>query len=117
MAIGLIIIGDEIMSGKRSDQHFPNVVQILKERGLSLDWARYLGDEPERIIAVLRCLLPQATLRICGGRPTTLGARQTEMFRAGANALMTGDYLTTCGNGAAQDLRMIADAGFEVVQP
>ena len=30
---------------------------------------------------------------------------------------MTGDYLTTCGNGAAQDLRMIADAGFEVVQP
>ena len=41
MAIGLIIIGDEIMSGKRSDQHFPNVVQLLKERGLSLDWARY----------------------------------------------------------------------------
>ena len=83
-----------------------------------------LADQPPleagealRIIAVLRCLLPQATLRICGGRPTTLGARQTEIFRVGANALMTGDYLTTCGNGAVQDLRMIADAGFEVVQP
>ena len=36
MAIGLIIIGDEIMSGKRSDQHFSNVVQILRERGLGL---------------------------------------------------------------------------------
>lgn len=83
-----------------------------------------LADQPPleagealRIIAVLRCLLPQATLRVCGGRPSTLGARQAEIFRAGANALMTGDYLTTCGNGAAQDLRMIADAGFEVVQP
>lgn len=54
MAIGLIIIGDEIMSGKRSDQHFPNVVQILKERGLQLDWARYLGDDPDRIVSVLK---------------------------------------------------------------
>ena len=81
-----------------------------------------LGDRPVmepgealRVVALLRCLLPQATLRVCGGRPSALGERQPEMFRAGANALMTGDYLTTCGNGAAQDVRMIADAGFKVV--
>ena len=67
MAIGLIIIGDEIMSGKRSDQHFPNVVQILKERGLSLDWARYIGDEPERIIAVLRETLASSDIVFCCG--------------------------------------------------
>lgn len=67
MAIGLIIIGDEIMSGKRSDQHFPNVVQILKERGLGLDWARYIGDEPERIVAVLRETFASSDIVFCCG--------------------------------------------------
>ncbi len=67
MAIGLIIIGDEIMSGKRSDQHFPNVVQILRERGLGLDWARYLGDEPERIVSVLRETLASSDIVFCCG--------------------------------------------------
>lgn len=54
MAIGLYIIGDEIMSGKRTDQHFPKVVEILRERGLQLSWAQYLGDDPARITAALR---------------------------------------------------------------
>lgn len=36
MAIGLIIIGDEILSGKRVDQHLPKVIALLKERGLQL---------------------------------------------------------------------------------
>ncbi len=54
MAIGLIIIGDEILSGKRRDQHFPKVVDLLAERGLQLDWAEYLGDDPQRITATLR---------------------------------------------------------------
>ena len=67
MAIGLIIIGDEIMSGKRSDQHFPNVVQILKERGLGLDWARYVGDEPERIVSVLRETFSGSDIVFCCG--------------------------------------------------
>jgi molybdopterin-biosynthesis enzyme MoeA-like protein len=35
MAIGLIIIGDEILSGKRTDQHFPKVVQMLKRAACS----------------------------------------------------------------------------------
>ena len=67
MAIGLIIIGDEIMSGKRSDQHFSNVVRILGERGLNLDWARYLGDEPERIIATLKETFASRDIVFCCG--------------------------------------------------
>lgn len=67
MAIGLIIIGDEIMSGKRSDQHFPNVVQILKERGLQLDWARYLGDDPDRIVSVLKESFATPDIVFCCG--------------------------------------------------
>ena len=54
MAIGLIIIGDEILSGKRTDKHFPKVVELLAARGLQLSWAEYVGDERERITSVLR---------------------------------------------------------------
>jgi molybdopterin-biosynthesis enzyme MoeA-like protein len=54
MAIGLIIIGDEILSGKRADKHFPKVVELLSARGLQLAWAEYLGDDRERITATLK---------------------------------------------------------------
>ena len=52
MAIGLIIIGDEILSGKRVDKHLPKVVELLAARGLQLDWAEYIGDDRERIVAM-----------------------------------------------------------------
>lgn len=51
---GLIIIGDEILSGKRADKHLPKVIELLKARGLSLDYADYVGDSPERITATLK---------------------------------------------------------------
>ncbi|NBQ90971.1 MAG: competence/damage-inducible protein A [Betaproteobacteria bacterium] len=54
MNFGLIIIGDEILSGKRQDKHLPKVIELLSARGLQLSWARYVGDERERITAVLR---------------------------------------------------------------
>src|SRR5512141_161013 len=54
MNFGLIIIGDEILSGKRADKHLPKVIELLSARGLSLSWARYVGDEPARITADLR---------------------------------------------------------------
>ncbi|MEO8154552.1 MAG: molybdopterin-binding protein [Rhizobacter sp.] len=54
MNFGLIIIGDEILSGKREDKHLPKVISLLAARGLSLSWARYVGDEPERITADLK---------------------------------------------------------------
>ncbi|MBX9676574.1 MAG: competence/damage-inducible protein A [Methylotenera sp.] len=49
--IGIYIIGDEILSGKREDKHLSKVIQLLKSRGLTLAWAEYLGDDPERMIA------------------------------------------------------------------
>jgi molybdopterin-biosynthesis enzyme MoeA-like protein len=54
MNFGLIIIGDEILSGKRADKHLPKVIELLAARGLQLSWARYVGDEPARITADLR---------------------------------------------------------------
>lgn len=50
----LIIVGDEILSGKRADKHLSKVIELLKARGLALDHAEYVGDDPERITAVLK---------------------------------------------------------------
>ena len=54
MVFGALIIGDEILSGKRQDKHFVKVIDILKQRGLELAWAEYLGDDLQRITAVLK---------------------------------------------------------------
>ena len=51
---GLIIVGDEILSGKRADKHMPKVIELLAARGLSLSWADYVGDSPERITQTLK---------------------------------------------------------------
>jgi molybdopterin-biosynthesis enzyme MoeA-like protein len=52
--IGALIIGDEILSGKRQDRHLAQVIATLKARGLALDWARYEGDDREVLTQVLR---------------------------------------------------------------
>jgi molybdopterin-biosynthesis enzyme MoeA-like protein len=54
MQFGAIIIGDEILSGKRQDKHFSQLIKILGERGLALSWCDYVGDDPERIVATLK---------------------------------------------------------------
>lgn len=53
-SFGVIIIGDEILSGKRVDKHLPKVIELLGARGLQLAWAEYVGDSPERITAALQ---------------------------------------------------------------
>lgn len=70
--------------------------------------------EALRCIALWRHILPTATLRVCGGRPAVLGERQPELFAAGANALMTGNYLTTAGKSVEADLSMIAAMGLNI---
>ncbi|MGJ7610802.1 MULTISPECIES: competence/damage-inducible protein A [unclassified Variovorax] len=52
-AFGLIVVGDEILSGKRADKHMTKVIELLAARGLQLSWAEYVGDEPARITAAL----------------------------------------------------------------
>ncbi len=65
---GLIIIGDEILSGKRADKHLPKVIELLKARGLQLDYADYVGDSPDRITATLeRAFASGDVVFSCGG--------------------------------------------------
>jgi molybdopterin-biosynthesis enzyme MoeA-like protein len=53
-SVGLIIVGDEILSGKRQDKHLSKIIELLSARGMALDWAEYVGDSPERITATLK---------------------------------------------------------------
>ncbi|NLX25510.1 MAG: biotin synthase BioB [Lentisphaerae bacterium] len=75
------------------------------------------AEEALRIIALYRYLLPTTTLRVCGGRSHILGSRQKELFAAGANGLMTGNYLTVAGSQYEADLEMIAECGLVVQAP
>ncbi len=68
MAFGIIIIGDEILSGKRSDKHLAKIIELLGERGLALSWAEYIGDDPARITATLKRTLASSDIVFsCGG--------------------------------------------------
>ena len=51
---GLIVIGDEILSGRRLDKHMSKLIELLNERGLSLSWAKYVADDPAQITATLK---------------------------------------------------------------
>ena len=57
---GALIIGDEILSGKRQDKHFPKIVELLKARGLRLSWSMNLPDDPDIITQALTSTLARA---------------------------------------------------------
>jgi biotin synthase len=64
-----------------------------------------------RTIAMFRFAMPRTRLRLAGGREHNLRDLQCLSLVAGANALCLGDYLTTRGRPAEEDLQMIADLG------
>jgi len=68
MGFGLIVVGDEILSGRRQDKHFSKVVELLGARGLQLDWAEFVGDDPPRLTATLqRSFAGKDIVFSCGG--------------------------------------------------
>ncbi|MFT3820974.1 MAG: molybdopterin-binding protein [Rubrivivax sp.] len=68
MNFGLVIVGDEILSGKRQDKHLPKVIELLAARGLALAWARYVGDDRPRITEALRHAFASGDVVFsCGG--------------------------------------------------
>jgi biotin synthase len=72
--------------------------------------------EALKIVMAFRLFFPERSLIICGGRQMTLRSLAPLLFAAGADALMTGDYLTTKGRMPDEDRQMLADLGLELVQ-
>jgi molybdopterin-biosynthesis enzyme MoeA-like protein len=67
MNFGALIIGDEILSGRREDKHLARLIHALESRGLALTWAHYIGDDPERIVAELRAAAATGDAVFCFG--------------------------------------------------
>lgn len=67
-----------------------------------------------KIIALYRFVLPDKDIKVAGGREYNLRDLQSFVFAAGANSIMVGNYLTTKGRGAKEDLQMIKDLGLEI---
>ncbi|QKI88196.1 competence/damage-inducible protein A [Thiomicrorhabdus xiamenensis] len=65
--IGLIIIGDEVLSGKRQDRHLAQANELLRPRGLALSWVQILGDEPKRLQQTLSRSFASGDIVFCFG--------------------------------------------------
>lgn len=66
--IGLIVVGDEILSGLRQDKHIPAVIERLSTRGLHLSWVQMVGDDREFLTDTLRrSFASEHIVLSCGG--------------------------------------------------
>ncbi len=86
MNFGAIIIGDEILSGKRKDGHLAKTIETLGVRGLQLAWAQYLGDDPDLIAATLK---------------RTFALEDTVVFSFGGIGATPDDHTRQCAARAA----------------
>lgn len=75
---------------------------------------RLTEEEMRRICAVFRFLLPDAYIRLAGGRGL-LKDKGRACFLSGANAMITGDMLTTAGYTVESDRAMLKELGYEII--
>lgn len=80
-SFGIILIGDELLSGKRQDKHFEHVVEVLAARGWLLSWCKIIGDERALITATLRQSLALQDIVFCFGG---IGATPDDLTRQAA---------------------------------
>lgn len=68
MPFGLIVFGDELLSGKRQDAHAPKLIELLAQRGQELAWARYVRDDRALQAQALRAAWASGDVVFsCGG--------------------------------------------------
>ncbi len=85
MTLGLYIIGDEILSGKRQDRHFAQILSLLTARGMRLDWVQYLGDDPDLLQRRFADSFSRGEIALsCGG----IGATPDDHTRQAAAAAL-----------------------------
>jgi len=77
---------------------------LIPIKGTALEGAEAMSVEDiVRTICIFRILLPTQTLKIAAGRETALGSDQLKAFKAGANGMLIGGYLTVQGAGLEAD--------------
>jgi len=70
--------------------------------------------EALKSIALFRFILPDKEIRVCGGRLNVLGELHPMMYMAGANGVLTGDYLTRIGRDPLMDRQLFEDLGLVI---
>lgn len=99
--IGLIIVGDEILSGRRQDKHFSKVVELLSARGLQLSWVEILSDDRAQLTAALKRSFASGDIVLsCGG----IGATPDDHTRQAAGAAL--DVPLALHPEAAEQIRL-----------
>ena len=68
-----------------------------------------------KTIALLRLVLPKIDLFVCGGREEVMTDKQEQLFAAGANGILGGNYLTTKGQDPKRDIEMIRSLGLRPI--
>lgn len=90
---------------------------LIPVKGTSLGKKEMLHPfEALKIISLYRFIFPQKAVRVCGGRMQVLGEFNSMVFMAGADAILTGNYLTTTGRTFKDDVRLIKDYGLRTGQ-
>lgn len=85
---------------------------LIPIKGTALGSREYLHPfEALQIVSLYRFILPQKEIRICGGRIQILGEFNSLVFAAGADGMISGNYLTTLGRSPEDDLMLIAAYG------
>lgn len=87
---GLVIVGDEILSGKRADKHMPKVIELLAERGWVLSWVSLVGDDRRRLTETLRTAFASGDVVFCCGG---IGATPDDHTRQSAAAALGVDLV------------------------
>ena len=90
MGIGVLVIGDEILTGKRADKHLAHAIETLGRRGLDIDFAHYLGDDRGRLTAVLKDTFAHSELVFSFGG---IGATPDDCTRQAAAAALGVDLV------------------------
>ena len=89
--------------------YHPNPALPIKENPLEV-------DEALEIVRYVKSQLPEAMIMVAGGRERMFGERQPEIFSAGANSIVIGNYLTTKGNAPDKDIVMLESLGLKIAE-
>lgn len=89
-----------------------NVLNPVKGTPLE-NQKRLSQDEILKTIAIFRFVNPKAFIRLAGGR-NLIDEFGKNCFNAGANATITGNYLTTSGNKICDDKKMVSELKLKV---
>jgi biotin synthase len=88
--------------------YIPNPALPIKSRNISYKEALDIIKKTRELLGDNRLLM------VAGGREQLFNGHEKEMFEAGANSIVIGDYLTTKGNSVSKDIVMLKQIGYGV---